>query len=243
MDEFYRAEEMARVLAMLGDDPTITAVTFKQITFWGGLDYKVDGWYLRRGATYYHRLFKWGRGYSYATHRPPTVLDDQGRNLRGLHWIDGETLAARDIHLYHYSLLLPKQVMEKCDYYANAEWARRAGAVQWAQDAFLSLRRPFRVHNVYNFLSWLERYSGPHPDQIQTMVHDMRTGGVSGVSLRETADIERLLASPWYNLGRWIVQRLDPVDFRLRRIRRRLMSARVAWLPTMIRRAAPKLFD
>ncbi|WP_162913308.1 glycosyltransferase family A protein [Rhodospirillaceae bacterium SYSU D60014] len=243
MDEFYRAEEMARVLAMLRDDPTITAVTFKQITFWGGLDYRVDGWYLRRGATYYHRLFKWGHGYSYATHRPPTVLDDQGRNLRDLHWIKGETLAARGIHLYHYSLLLPKQVIEKCDYYANAEWAMRAGAVQWAQDAFLSLRRPFRVHNVYNFLSWLERYSGPHPDQVQAMIHDVRTGGVSGVSLRETADIERLLASPWYALGRWIVQRLDPVDLWLRRIRRRLINAGAVRLPAAILRAAPKPFD
>src|SRR5262249_48880443 len=75
IDELDRAEDVERVRNMLRDAPTITAVTFKQLTFWGGLGYTTDGWYLRRGATFYHRLFKWGPGYTYAAHRPPTVLD------------------------------------------------------------------------------------------------------------------------------------------------------------------------
>ena len=175
IDEFYRAEEMARVVDMLREDPTITAATFKQRTFWGGLDYWVDGWYLRRGATYYHRLFKWGPGYTYSTHRPPTVLDAQGRDVRSLNWLGAEDLAARGIGLYHYSLLLPRQVIEKCDYYGHAAWATRPGAVAWAQDGFLRLGRPYRVHNVYDYPSWLERYSGPHPEQITRMVETLAT--------------------------------------------------------------------
>ena len=221
IDEFYRAEEMARVVDMLRDDSTITAVTFKQLTFWGGLGYRTDGWYLRRGATYYHRLFRWGPGYEYAAHRPPTVLDSRGRDLRDGHWISGERLARQGIHLYHYSLLLPKQVIEKCDYYGNLTRLKRPAAVAWAQDAFLRLGRPYRVHNVYDFPSWLERYKGPHPEQVTRMVEDLAADRPG--ELRDTADIERLLGAWWYPLGRQLLILLEPVDRRIRAVQRPLV--------------------
>ena len=241
IDEFYRSEEMERVVGMLRDDPSITAVTFKQLTFWGGLRYRTDGWYLRRGATYYHRLFRWGPGYDYASHRPPTVRDPAGRNLRDLHWIRGERLADEDIHLYHYSLLLPKQVMEKCDYYGNVTWTKRPAAVAWAQDAFLRLGRPYRVHNVYDYPSWLERYRGPHPREIARMVEDL--ADVHPDQLRRTDDIERLLSAWWYPVGRWALMRLDGVDRRIRGIRlpgrrtaRRVARRLVRRSPRLVRR-------
>ncbi len=209
VDEFYRAEDMVRVVQMLRDDPTITAVTFKQITFWGGLGYTVDGWYLRRGATYYHRLFKWGPGFSYVTHRPPTVHDRDGRDLRKLNWVRGEELALAGIYLYHYSLLLPKQVIEKCDYYSTASWTKRPASVAWAQDAFLRLGRPYRVHNVYEFPSWLERYDGPHPAEVVRLVADLVRSHPD--ELRSTADVERLLRTWWYGLGRGGLIVLDDV--------------------------------
>ena len=90
IDEFYLAEDMERVSAMLPPTRRIDAMTFRQITFWGGLDYVGDGWYLRRGAADYHRLFRWGPGFSYATHRPPTVLDETGRDLRTGRWLDAD---------------------------------------------------------------------------------------------------------------------------------------------------------
>lgn len=220
IDEFYLAEDMERVFAMLQADPDIDAMTFRQITFWGGLDYVVDGWYLRRGAADYHRLFRWGPGYAYATHRPPTVLDDHGRDVRAGHWLDAATTAERGIALYHYSLLLPKQVLEKCDYYATADWAHRTGAIEWANEAFLSLHRPFRVHNVFAYPSWLERYRGRHPEQVTRMVDDLRAGGGPD-ALRQTADIERLLDSRWYALRRSLVRSFDPWDRRIRRVGRR----------------------
>jgi len=237
IDEFYRAEEMERVIARLRRDPSITAVTFKQLTFWGGLGYRTDGWYLRRGATYYHRLFRWGPGYEYASHRPPTVRDAAGRNLRDLHWIEGETLAAEGIHLYHYSLLLPKQVIEKCDYYGNVTWTRRPAAVAWAQDAFLRLGRPYRVHNVYDYPSWLERYDGPHPTEIVRMVDDLAREHPA--ELRRTDDIERLLSTWWYPLGRWALMRLDGVDRVVRGVAgtgRRLARRLARRSPRIIRR-------
>jgi len=197
IDEFYLAADMKRVFQMLSDDPEITAMTFKQLTFWGGLDYQTDGWYLRRGATYYHRLFKWGPGYTYTTHRPPTVHDDKNVDVRTQKWIRGQETEEMELLLYHYSLLLPKQVIEKCDYYGNAAWAKRGGAVTWAKNSYLSLQHPFRIHNVYSFPSWLQRYTGPHPDHARQMVEELKSSP-TGIELRKTDDIERLLNSWWY---------------------------------------------
>ena len=220
IDEFYRAEDMERVLAILAADPRIEAMTFRQVTFWGALDYVADGWYLRRGAADYHRLFRWRPGYAYRTHRPPTVVDEAGRDLRSGRWLDGATTARLGIRLYHYSLLLPKQVLEKCDYYATADWARRTGAVTWANEAWLALRRPFRVHNVYAHPSWLERYRGRHPEHVVRMMDELRA--TDPTALRPTADVERLVDAPWYRVGRAVVRGLDPWDLRVRRLVRRM---------------------
>ncbi len=211
IDEFYQPEDLRVVLGMLHDDPGITAVSFEQITFWGGFDYVTDGWYLRRGAKIYHRLFKWGPGYRYVTHRPPTVSDPSGRDLRGVKWIPGRELSRRGILMHHYSLLFPKQVIEKCEYYNQAPWANRKGACAWAEDNFLRLGDPFRVHNVYDHPSWLRRFRGTHPPQIQVMRHDIEEGRIQ-VAMRASDDVERLLCSPRYRLGCAALRWLDYPD-------------------------------
>ena len=211
IDEFYDPRDMQTILEMLRDDPKITAVSFKQVTLWGGFDYLVDGWYLRRGSDIYHRLFKWGSGYQYVTHRPPTVLDPQGRDLRQLKWVNGHELARLNICLYHYSLLFPKQVIEKCEYYGSATWLQREKAQRWAREVFLGLKSPFRVHNVYRYPSWLERYDGDHPPQRKVLRDDIITGRIT-VQTRSTDDIEILLNSFSYRLGRAVIKHLEPFD-------------------------------
>jgi len=211
VDEFYRPEDTCRVLDVLRQDPSITAVSFKQITFWGWFDYTVDGWYLRRGGEIYHRLFKWAPDYRYITHRPPTVQNAQGQDLRQLHWIDGNAVASIGIFLYHYSLLFPKQVIEKCDYYKHADWAERTEAVQWVEKNYLKLRNPYRVHNVYDYPSWLERFNGVHSPQIELLRADLQAGKID-IALRSTDDIEQLLHSPLYRLGRSYLRSVEPLS-------------------------------
>jgi len=208
VDEFYRPNDMRSVLEMLGRDPQITAMSFKQITFWGGFDYLADGWYLRRGSEIFHRLFRWGPGYRYVTHRPPTVHDVAERDLRSLKWIHGDVLARRGVHLYHYSLVFPKQVREKCAYYQHAAWAARGRARDWAEHEFMQLSNPFRVHNVYSHPSWLERFRGRHPDQIEAMRRDIAEGRLR-IELRPTDDVEQLLRSPAYKTGRLALKLLE----------------------------------
>lgn len=214
IDEFYKPGDMSAVLQMLENDPDITAVSFKTITFWGGFDYIVDGWYLRRGAEIFHRLFRWNTEYQYVTHRPPTVHDAQGCDLRSLKWIDGYLLAESDIYLYHYALLFPKQVTEKCQYYRNAEWAQREKAEEWAENVFRDLRSPYQVHNVYDYPSWLERYESEHPPQIQALRRDLISGQVSNVEMRCNEDMDKLLESRRYRLGRAVLRSLATLDGR-----------------------------
>ena len=213
IDEFYQPKDMLAVLRMLKDQPDITAVSFKMSTFWGGFDYITDGWYLRRGADVFHRLFKWEQGYRYVTHRPPTVHDSQGRDLRSIKWIQGHNLERRGIMLYHYSLVFPKQVTEKCEYYSAAAWTRRQEAQQWARRVFMALQNPYRVHNVYKYPSWLERFTGQHPPQIEELRRDLQRGELN-VAVRATEDMEALLMSWRYRFGRTILKLLDRVERR-----------------------------
>lgn len=99
VDEFYRADDMKKILHMLKEKPEITAVTFKQIIFWGDFDYITDSWYLQRGNTYVHRLFKWRENYKYKTHRPPTVCNEKEKNLRKIKWISGQQTAKENIFI------------------------------------------------------------------------------------------------------------------------------------------------
>ena len=210
IDEFYKANDIQSVLQMLRDDSEITTVSFKTITFWGGFDYITDGWYLRGGDEIFHRLFKWGDGYQYRTHRPPTVYDAQNRDLRSLKWVNGYEMARRGIYLHHYSTILPKQVIEKSEYYGNAKWAESDRSPQWAQEVFMKLRNPYRVHGVYRYPSWLERFYGSHPEQIESLRSDLLDGR-AGIKMRQIDDIELLLDCPGYRAGRAILKMLAPI--------------------------------
>jgi len=211
IDEFYKPEDIEAIREMLRHDPEITAVSFKQITFWGGFDYVCDSWYLRRGAAIYHRLFKWEPEYQYVTHRPPTVHDEYGRDLRNLKWVGGYELARRGIYLYHYSLLFPKQVMEKCQYYDRAAWVNRNEYCWWAEKNYFGLKNPYRVHNVYNYPSWLEHFRGKHPPQIEALRQDIANGALQ-IEMRTTKDAEQLLRSRRYRIGRRVFKLLDYID-------------------------------
>jgi glycosyltransferase involved in cell wall biosynthesis len=224
IDEFYDPEEMKAILNFLHNHPEITMVSFKQITFWGGFDYVCDGWYLRRGAEIYNRLFRWGPGYRYASHRPPAVVNQIGQDLSKLRWMTLDRIASKSVRLYHYSLLFPKQVIEKCEYYRNVDWTSRKEAVAWANEVFVQLKQPYRVHNVYQYPGWLDRFHGKHPAQIEELKKDLAAGKIK-IELRKTDDIEKLLNSPSYRLGRFALKMWGPIDQNVLPVLRRLKNA------------------
>lgn len=201
VDEFYRPQDMQSVIDLLARDPDIKAITFPMLTFWGGLQYRVDGFYV--GSFAAHRVFAWRPGFRYATHRPPTVVDEKGRDLRTLKALSAKEMKRRLIYMYHYELLFPKQVKEKCAYYASAEWTPSLlKAKGWAEESYFSLKKPFRVHMVYSSISWLERFDRDHPPEVIRMVEATKGGRFPGIEFREKADIETLLRNHFYRAKR-----------------------------------------
>lgn len=209
VDEFYLPQDMQKIIDTLSANPDMAEIDFPALTFWGALDYIVDSFFLRRFNV--KRLFKWGKGYSYDKHRPPTVLDNYGRDLQSLNLISAKEMACKGIFLYHYELLFPKQVIEKCSYYSKADWTKEMPkADEWARKCFLNLSDPFRVHMLYRKLSWLKRFCGQHPTQVIKMVEDVKKSLFKDIELRKSNDIEFLLKTPFYRFIRTLLIILAP---------------------------------
>lgn len=196
-DEFYHEGQVSKIKKILVQDRP-DAVSFPMLTFWGSINYIVDSFYLiRDNAREYHRLFAWRPGYSYATHFPPTVLDEGGVDVRSKKWLRADQLENKGIYLYHYSLLFPHQVYNKVSYYR----ARENNAIDtWEDMVYRRLEKPFRAHNVYQSIGWLQRFSGQHPLNVINMMADIEAGRVD-IERRNCADVERLFSKPWYSFS------------------------------------------
>jgi hypothetical protein len=226
IDEFYTADDIRRVLEMLALDPSITAVSFAQRQFWGNTDIEVDGWYLSRLRHHgIHRLFKWGPGFRYVTHEPPTVYDADGRDLRTLKRVPAPALAAQGICQYHYALLFPWQVEQKTRIYRDEKPGVSSGIVDWAASSYFKLGHPYHVHNLYRLPGWLKRYPGAHPAEVLRMMDDIRSGRVQA-ELRDNSDAYRALDSWWYRPGAVALTCLEYPDRVWSGARRRFGKAR-----------------
>jgi predicted O-methyltransferase YrrM len=204
-DEFYRDEDMRAVLEMLAGDPSIGCVSFPYKQFWGGFDYVERGDWFDYAHPNFDRLFRWGPGHRYVEHRPPTVVDERGVDLRRKKWIRHTETRRRGIFLYHYSYVFPTQAQEKVKYYSHVAWTDHFRDMErWYQDSYVDLARPFHVGEGLNYLTWLERHRGPEPRVISRLRADLRSGALRAES-RPTGDIEALLSSPSYELRKQLV--------------------------------------
>ena len=105
-------------------------------------------------------------------------------------------------------LVFQKQVFDKCRYYKEADWAKKSKALDWANDVYLNLKYPYRVHNVYEHPSWLENFKGEHPAGVRALIRDLEAGKVHA-RMRSGEDVERLINSDVYRLGRQFLKIAD----------------------------------
>lgn len=209
IDEFYRPEDIECILRMLDDNPSITGMSFNFINFWGGFDYVVtSGRQWSRNHPGNRRIFKWAPGSSYTTHRPPTVIDANGQDMMKINHIDRYATARMGIFIYHYYAVFPQQVIRKAYYYKSIGWKLTRDMDRWVEERWLHLRHPFRVFHAFGNFSWLDSFEGIHPPEILKLRQDIATGNIL-VEIRETGDIETLLASRWYRLGKVLVQIIE----------------------------------
>jgi hypothetical protein len=233
IDEFYQGRDMEAIVRILAEDRSITGIAFEAVHFWGGWDYVVEsGIMWRSGRNEYRRVFRFGPGYRYTKHRPPTVVDPSGRDVMGLHGLSKERMASKGVYLYHYNAVLPDQVMRRSRYYKRIGWEFTRHMDAWASDTWWHLKRPLHVFHAYRNYSWLKRFPGAHPQAIGRLREDIASGKVR-IATRPTEDIEELLSSPRYWVGRAVAQSVerakalcslgDPV-----RVWRKAVSSRLA---------------
>jgi hypothetical protein len=202
MDEFYREEDLTAIVSLL--DTGISQISFPMLQFWGGIGIRENGEYLSLHFTQINRIFAWGKEHRYTTHRPPTVVDENGTDLRQLKWLDGPAMRRRNIFVYHYCMLLPKQVRQKSSYYSRVDWSAFQQMEAWAERAYFKFQTPFAVCDVLHYpMSWLEEYRGSHPAHIIRMVEDIEAGIYPNIELRRTDDIMRVIRRPQYRVGRF----------------------------------------
>jgi len=226
VDEFYHPRDFNRVITMLKADPSITGASFRWHNFWGGFDYLVDGWKFREienetdGA---QRLFRWGDGYQFITHRPPTMHDANGRDHCDGNWLGGRQLIKQNIYCHHYGMVFPKQAQQKAAYYKKM-WPNHHDMDQWLTQSFEQLQHPYRILHGTPAPSWLTGFKGHHPPQIEALIDDLCDGNID-LPIRPTADIERLLHRAGYRLATGLLSKAYP----LRRA--------AGWIPKPARRA------
>lgn len=201
IDEFYKPQDIQTIITMLAHDPSISGVSFHWKNFWGGFDYLVDGWEYRnlvKKMKGIRRIFRWGKDYQYISHRPPTIIDAQGRDLCTLNWIGPDETAKMGVFCYHYGMVFPKQAKQKTTYYQKM-WQSHKDMPHWYHESYLKLRRPLRILHGTKPPSWLRRFKGTHPPVIRKLIEDCKKG-MTTVEERWTEDIEQLLNSRNYQI-------------------------------------------
>ena len=232
-DEFYHPEDMASIIEIFRIRKDIHAISFTAINFWGGPGYTMDGFSFRTTDNFYHRVFRWGKGFCYTSHRPPTVINQYNINLRSIGWLSADDTKRMKIYLYHYHSLFPKSVQQKTSYYSNANWhdMDKQKIAQWKLGRYDKLGHPFHVHLIYAHYSWLKRFNGKHPPFLSEMLDAVHGGKWPDITFRDTDDIERLLDSLSFRIRLPIVKTLTFLDILLHKIK---LSLRTVLIHTPI---------
>ena len=116
-DEVYKTEDLIKMIGFLKKE-TPTSVGIRSCSFYGGFDNYLTGFELNRDN--FLRIFKYTKGATWLTHRPPTIQYPHGSNIIPKH-IDSETLYNQTgIQMYHYSYVFPTQVYTKVNYYKDS---------------------------------------------------------------------------------------------------------------------------
>ena len=167
-DEMYLPNDVGHVVEMLEQDPEITAVSFYERAFWHNFHTQLVGppWEGVREAVFY-RIFKRVPGARFTTHRPPTVVGEDGISLAEKKLVRANEMRRRGIFLFHYSYVDSGQVRQKIAYCRNRN-STNAGPPDWFERVYEAWPNdPAGVENEHGThpigTGWTMPYYGPHP--------------------------------------------------------------------------------
>jgi hypothetical protein len=116
-DEVYKTEDLGKMIQFL-EEENPTSVGVRSCSFYGGFNNYLTGFELNRDN--FLRIFRYVKGSTWLTHRPPTISYPKDSNILKKH-IDSDTLYNKTgIQMYHYSYVFPKQVYTKINYYKDS---------------------------------------------------------------------------------------------------------------------------
>jgi hypothetical protein len=116
-DEIYKTSDLIKIIDFLKEEQP-TSIGIRSCSFYGGFDYYLTGFELKKDN--FLRIFKFVKGSTWKTHRPPTILYPSNFKIIHKH-IDSDTLYNKiGVQMYHYSYVFPKQVYTKINYYKDS---------------------------------------------------------------------------------------------------------------------------
>ena len=109
--------DLKKIIAFLEAEKP-TSVGVRSCSFYGGIDHYLTGFEL--ATDNFLRIFKYEKGSTWLTHRPPTIQYPSDSTIVKKH-VDSDTLyEALGVQMYHYSYVFPDQVHRKVSYYKDS---------------------------------------------------------------------------------------------------------------------------
>ena len=116
-DETYKTEDLKKIVSFL-ESYQPTSVGVRSCSFYGGFDDYLTGFEL--ATDNFLRIFKYVKGATWLTHRPPTISYPPNVDIVERH-VDSDTLYdLLGVQMYHYSYVFPDQVHKKVSYYKDS---------------------------------------------------------------------------------------------------------------------------
>ncbi len=196
IDEFYKPEDIKRIIDLLIADPLITMMSFKLIQFCFGFAYVLHSGrdFIPHGIMECRRIFKFGKGYKYTEHEPPTVINANGVDIKTIKYLNNEKTSQMGIYIYHYTAIFRRQVENKARAYALRGWKDKSKfALQFLKN-WLTLENPFHIGWQYKYHTWIEKFEDTHPPEIIRLMGELKTNKIR-IEMRDNSDIEKLLSS------------------------------------------------
>jgi hypothetical protein len=116
-DEVYKTEDLIKMIKFLTKAQP-TSVGIRSCSFYGGFSNYLTGFELKRDN--FLRVFKYIKGATWLTHRPPTINYPFDANIVIKHVNSDELYKNTGIQMYHYSYVFPTQVHTKVNYYKDS---------------------------------------------------------------------------------------------------------------------------
>jgi hypothetical protein len=116
-DEVFKNEDLKKIIKFLEEEAP-TSVGIRSCSFYGGFDDYLTGFELKTDN--FLRIFKYVKGSTWLTHRPPTISYPYDLNINLKHVNSDELYNRTGSQMYHYSYVFPDQVFRKINYYKDS---------------------------------------------------------------------------------------------------------------------------